>query len=857
MAKFGQSTAQPNEQEKKLKSLNNKVGNYDTRIKDAGGKTPANPNEKSWFSSFLDVLARPQRTVTGAIAEWTDGDGSGFLDGLHSGWKGFTGEEKRDTDEILENFGWKDKKGKLDLHDIASFAGDVALDPLTYLTLGGSSAIKAGKYAGQGLSKADAIQKAGRSALNINIPFGKEFSLASKDKGLPKWLGDTLGIRRQGDGQLPSKLRETATKAPIVGDVLDKIGGVFNPRHVKDTMNPSAVKAVNTVKDSEMELNALTNQSVRDTKNEWEQISKEIAKKTGYKLTNQDRSDISHFIQNPTLLEEIPSGTWSPAKAKAIFEAMQYQKKNYNDIFQKEVDLGLINPESKRPNYVFQAYDGKMGSIADVQQVIKDRGASSTLGSSKERSFETIKDAQQYLEKYPDLDVRPIDDSVELLARRRVDSVKSQVRQQMYQTLRSLGDGIVSDAPVMGHTKIKTGDLAGKYVHPDVAYHLGNLERLMTNDSYFEGALKLAHTATNWFKSLVAIRPGFAMRNLQGNLMMMYMAGMKNPKYLKDAFQEVRKFDDARLQGKSSEMMEEALKRGIIRQGRFIGDFDAVNPYASLGKNPLTKLDQTARQGYGFIDDVTRLALFKWAKESTGSYDKASETVKKYLFNYQELTPTERNLFRLAMPFYTWTRNIIPFLVNRLGKSPGTFSKFESLIDNARDDRPIQEETLPEWMRGDYFQTGDSTFYNMFSPLQDAKNLNPFELGETVVGGANPFVKTAFEGYMGKNMLTDQPTTTGEALLNNTSGIVRDIGQDIFAPLRKGEYGQKDMYNALNDVLGVSLRDINPQKEEVSRLYEYLELLEQEKQKLQRNGADVRTINEIQGKRKKPLRFGE
>ena len=58
---------------------------------------------------------------------------------LKSGWQGLTGEVKGTyKDVLMEHTNMEDVKGKVDLVDILGFAGDVFLDPTTYVTFGAS-----------------------------------------------------------------------------------------------------------------------------------------------------------------------------------------------------------------------------------------------------------------------------------------------------------------------------------------------------------------------------------------------------------------------------------------------------------------------------------------------------------------------------------------------------------------------------------------------------------------------------------------------------------------------------------------------------------------------------------------------
>lgn len=185
----------------------------DLYMQRAGLKTRvAQDQERPWWLKAIDVLGSAGGVVTNQITNWTDPNldwkdiplaesasqfGKGYaeyaeenpwtsvltggagplISGLQNvGEKSKRGSEifsnvfgeqqKEDQPYTLESF-FKGQKGAFDLRDVGEFVTDVGLDPLTYLTLGGSSAVKAGAAARA--SKASQIaEKAG-----VNVT-GKE-----------------------------------------------------------------------------------------------------------------------------------------------------------------------------------------------------------------------------------------------------------------------------------------------------------------------------------------------------------------------------------------------------------------------------------------------------------------------------------------------------------------------------------------------------------------------------------------------------------------------------------------------------------------------------------------------------------
>lgn len=174
---------------------------------------PVQPASKPWWASSLEklqplaeALQGVSGLVTNQIYNWTDGTAdwkdiplaesfANFGKGAVGAQNGFqagdlwnilppvalfnglrnAGRESESTADIFENLGWKEgeadkdkgwnfldrRKNNLDYSDIIEFAGDVLLDPLTYLTFGAGGAVKAGAGA--------TIKEAGSQAAKYGI----------------------------------------------------------------------------------------------------------------------------------------------------------------------------------------------------------------------------------------------------------------------------------------------------------------------------------------------------------------------------------------------------------------------------------------------------------------------------------------------------------------------------------------------------------------------------------------------------------------------------------------------------------------------------------------------------------------
>ena len=124
----------------------------------------------------------------------------------------------------------------------------------------------------------------------------------------------------------------------------------------------------------------------------------------------------------------------------------------------------------------------------------------------------------------------------------------------------------------------------------------------------------------------------------------------------------------------------------------------------TLGRD--NKLVKTGRHIGSVIEDNARLAHFVDKLQKGMDADTAAQSVKKFLFDYTELTQTERNVFKRVFPFYSWSRKNIPLQLEMMVRKPGQQLlpvKLKHEVERlSAGDRPIPDANLPEWLAGDY-----------------------------------------------------------------------------------------------------------------------------------------------------------
>lgn len=210
---------------------------------------------------------------------------------------------------------------------------------------------------------------------------------------------------------------------------------------------------------------------------------------------------------------------------------------------------------------------------------------------------------------------------------------------------------------------------------------------------------------------------GFHERNLAGNVFNMWLGGFRNVglfrttdkigRAIESGINHASKInpggkglsaDEAINQAKSLSPAERhwvrlAREEGVIGDSFFRTDqattpsFKSQSVKEKLAKNlnPVDTNNAILKSGTYIgrrIEDNSRLAMFIDQMQKHGDPQTAAEAVKKALFDYSELTPTEKAI-KKVIPFYTYTRKNTPLQIQALLQNPGKFSDLAHLRDNA------------------------------------------------------------------------------------------------------------------------------------------------------------------------------
>jgi hypothetical protein len=287
----------------------------------------------------------------------------------------------------------------------------------------------------------------------------------------------------------------------------------------------------------------------------------------------------------------------------------------------------------------------------------------------------------------------------------------------------------------------------------------------------------------NWWKAQVLIAPSYHIRNVVGNLWNNFLAGVKNPiSYIQAGLLQMGKGRDFKIAGMTGdEFLKLAERRGVLGKGWYAADIptaieSGLKATWKKGINPLSQQNYAFRLSKAIgtaLENNARLAHFIDKLKSGSSIDDAVLSVKKYLFDYNDLTKFEKTVLKRVFPFYTWTKNNIPLQLEHLITQPGKYAGLEKVIRaiekiSMGDNRPANEKYLSDYIKNN---TSMRVGYN-----KETNTYQYFLLGNWLPSyQAMDFLSQPLYNMMA--MLTPILKTPMELLANKSSFFRNTLGE--------------------------------------------------------------------------------
>lgn len=315
-----------------------------------------------------------------------------------------------------------------------------------------------------------------------------------------------------------------------------------------------------------------------------------------------------------------------------------------------------------------------------------------------------------------------------------------------------------------GWVTTKIPELEGMVVEPQVGEALGRMHRFQTHPEELQGFLKNFDTIQDSWKAwTLAIFPAYHSRNFVGNLWNNFLAGVNNPKAYIDAGrvqskQKVSFTDGLGNQWNSEKLRKVGQELGVINRGWYGGDIQRSVAQA-LEKGTWLKPTpehHVVKAGFRFgkmIENNGRMAHFIHQLKSGMSAEDASMSVKKFLFDYGDLTDFEKNYMKRLMPFYTWSRFNIPLQLTHLIHQPGKFSvPYKARHEMEQGENPNVQKYLPQWMIENFparikynKQRREYEYFLLNSWLPAVDIAKVFELHDTATNMLTPIPKEVLQ----------------------------------------------------------------------------------------------------------------
>lgn len=394
--------------------------------------------------------------------------------------------------------------------------------------------------------------------------------------------------------------------------------------------------------------------------------------------------------------------------------------------------------------------------------------------------------------------------------------------------------------------------------------------------------LQLYDAATSAYKKVSYLwNPGHVPRDFIGNIFNGYLMGVTNPmEYIKASEYMRNPQAIIRLPGgdmTAEKLLEQAKKLGVLDVGASFsetpkGMIERMNlPGSNIAKKAIAGYSNIMRKGTEITDTLTRLTGLVHELQQGKSLLEAATNVKKFYFDYFDLTPFERKVMKRVMPFYTWIRKNLPLQVEQLIKQPRAYARIGDM-QNAAAGESVDMSERPEFIQNaGAIQLGKNGDY--ISPSLPYTDLDRLPTGLSsllaTLSGVNPIIRAPIESatntqwFTGRN-LEDYEGQTQDMPL---SGLLKYLGIKNVPQMSKRVGGQ-----LLNQIPVLRNIDVmtNPDKPdkqvsrfssfiggpsiytkegvETSKKYETKKQLDAELRKLKDQGEEVPTMKDLKKK---------
>jgi hypothetical protein len=747
--------------------------------------------------------------------------------------KGLKGEEKVFGSDLLEAKGMKKGAGRA----VTGFAMDVAMDPLNLLGAPIGKAVTGGaKLVGKGASKIPGVSRAADGIENIFV--GNKRMRTTLNGGQSDDLLDLTRSAENMRNYSQIRSQEDVARATLNrnGRTGAQIGREMEaPLRQAQPVNPAVAP------------NALSNQALMDalgtpSPSRIRPLTDPIGRvgRTTFKTTDNGinvgpterwgtrdfnvASDIERFVTSTRNLP-IKEAAEQLKSAPAVSRAAQILMDSNAELRKFAADNG----------YTINNLNGYLAHVLtrEARKIVEESGGAVSDGVARVGGNKKVNQ-------------RELHDTVDNINRKKgmewfnpdalVSTAEGQRRTINAMTKEIVKDRILSNPDFAreltegmrpGKNAVEMTIDGKRYaVTKGAETALVNFQRIANDESvdkFFKGFDKLQ----NMWKKTALFSAGFHIRNAVGNSWNMYASGLRMDEVVKYQAEAAYALEGikARRVGRSTKAAknidkayDEFLQQGLRNTGS-AADFAtdpsravmsevgartkgragrAVHDVAEAFKTPGAWEKTKAIADSPFAasrrlgdeaDEISRFALFKWARDKGMSPKEAGEKVREVLFDYTRLTEVEQKYFKRLAPFYTWMRKNAEFQIKAFAKNPERFNRLNVATENAYDNVDMNQEITPEWMREGLALPipGTDRLLSVNPPAADLSKMT--DPGKMLIDSLTPVLKAPLEIGMNRSTFNDRQIKEFDGQTGDIAGVevpvqLEYLIENLIAPVR-------------------------------------------------------------------------
>lgn len=313
---------------------------------------------------------------------------------------------------------------------------------------------------------------------------------------------------------------------------------------------------------------------------------------------------------------------------------------------------------------------------------------------------------------------------------------------------------------------------------PEVSKNVALIKKTFSNDpdvtNYF--IRKFDKVQSIWKTQATVLNPGHHVRNLMGDTYMNFLDGVGTRAYYDAAKVVSDHVADFSLRvGKHGKIDKAQLKTLYEGNGLKSGYVQSENLLKETTRfKTASKTLEAIGRGTDKREDFTRYAHFidalKKESKKGGTLEQAAERaakrVRKYNFDYSDLTEFEKKYMKRLVPFYTFTRKALPTQLEALFTKPGKIvgvSKGQKAIERLTGTRTSDEDpypgldnAIPPWYEDK--QTISIGKNKILAPSLPIDLVGEFTQGgpggvtREAAGRTSPFIRGPLEAAMGRDV---------------------------------------------------------------------------------------------------------